>query len=95
LEVIESAAEPDLVVLDVAMPGMDGYTLCRAIRKNAAMARTPVVMLSARDDGADQARGRLAGVDAYVSKPFEPAALVRVVRKFCGIDSIGTLVEAE
>jgi twitching motility two-component system response regulator PilG len=95
MEVIESQGNPDLVVLDVVMPGMDGYALCRAIRKRPAMARTPVVMLSARDGAADQTRGRMAGVDAYVTKPFEPATLVQVVRKFYRIDSVGAPLEAD
>lgn len=92
---IESRGIPDLVVLNVAMPGTDGYALCTAFRKRPGMARTPVVMMSARDGAADPARGRLAGVDAYVTKPFEPAALVHAVRKFYRIDPISAPVEAD
>ena len=83
LEVLGSADGPDLVVLDVTMPGMDGYSVCRAIRKNPATAETPVVMLTARDGFLDRVRSRMAGTDAYLTKPFQPSALVRLVREFC------------
>jgi CheY-like chemotaxis protein len=95
MEVIASEGRPDLIVLDVATPGTDGYALCRAIRKHPATTRIPVVMMSARDRAADPARGRLAGVDAHVTKPFDPAALLRVVRQFYRLDPVNSPVEAD
>ena len=61
-------AKPDLVLLDVMMPGMNGYDVCRAIRKDDA--RTPVVMLTAKDDEIDKVLGLELGADDYIVKPF-------------------------
>ena len=61
-------AKPDLVLLDVMMPGMSGYDVCRAIRKDDA--RTPVVMLTAKDDEIDKVLGLELGADDYIVKPF-------------------------
>src|SRR5438105_4593574 len=75
LEVIESEGAPDVMLVDVAMPGMDGYSLCRAIRKNPSTARVPVVMLVVRESFLDKIRGRMAGTDGSVTKPFQPRKL--------------------
>ena len=61
-------AKPDLVLLDVMMPGMNGYDVCRAIRKDDA--RTPIVMLTAKDDEIDKVLGLELGADDYIVKPF-------------------------
>jgi twitching motility two-component system response regulator PilG len=83
LEQIRTAGAPDLLLVDVIMPGMDGLTLCKRIRQNPDTARVPVVILSAHDGLLDKVRGKMAGSDRYLTKPFEPAALMRVVREFC------------
>ncbi len=74
---------PDLVLLDITMPGMDGYQVCRALRAEAANADLPVLMLSGRDGLFDKLRGRLAGATEYVTKPFRAELLVQVVEKHC------------
>lgn len=71
------AADPDLVLLDLMLPGMDGIEVCRLIREEAD---TPVVMLTAKSDTADVVRGLEAGADDYVPKPFKPAELIARVR---------------
>jgi DNA-binding NarL/FixJ family response regulator len=71
---------PDLVVSDVRMPGMDGYQLARQLRASPRTALTPVVFLTAKDETADRVEGFRAGVDAYLTKPFEPDELVAVIR---------------
>lgn len=68
---------PDLVLLDVMMPEMDGFEAARLIRKESAV---PIIMLTARDDEADQTAGLELGADDYVTKPFSPRVLVARVK---------------
>ena len=68
---------PDLVLLDVMLPGMDGFDVCRAIRR---VSDAPIVMLTARSDTADVVTGLEAGADDYVPKPFKPKELVARAR---------------
>ena len=63
---------PDLVLLDIVMPGIDGYEVCRRIRANEAWRETKVMFMSSLEDARDKARGFEAGGDDYVTKPFEP-----------------------
>lgn len=72
-------AVPDLVVSDVRMPGMDGYQLARQLRGSPRTALVPIVFLTAKDETADRIEGFRAGVDAYLTKPFEPEELIAVV----------------
>jgi len=74
---------PDLILLDITMPGMDGYQLCKLIKSNRETAHVPVVMLSGKDGFFDKIRGRLAGSNQYVTKPFKPDALVKMVQQHC------------
>ena len=67
---------PDVVVCDVMMPGMDGYEVCRTIKNDPLTASIPVVLLTARDLEDDHLRGRDAGCDAYLTKPFSPLELI-------------------
>jgi CheY-like chemotaxis protein len=73
------AARPDLVVLDLMMPGMSGIDACRAIRSDPAVADTPVILLTARAQAADVEAGLAAGADEYVTKPFSPRELASCV----------------
>ena len=75
------AVSPDLVLLDISMPRMDGYQVCRIIKNNRETRHIPVVMLSGKDGFFDKVRGRLAGSTMYVTKPFEPSVLFQVVEK--------------
>ena len=79
-EGLESAAEirPDLVVLDVLMPGVDGLEVCRELRAQGS--RTPILMLTARDAVADRVEGLEAGADDYLVKPFALEELLARVR---------------
>lgn len=74
-----AGAVPDLVVSDIRMPGMDGYQLARQLRGSPRTALVPIVFLSAKDETADRIEGFRAGVDAYLTKPFEPEELIAVV----------------
>jgi twitching motility two-component system response regulator PilG len=81
LEILKTLL-PDLVLLDINMPFMDGYQVCRAIRANERTSRIPVVMLSGKDGFFDKIRGRLAGAAEYITKPFEPPALLAMLEKY-------------
>lgn len=70
---------PDLIVSDIRMPGIDGYQLARQLRGSPRTALVPVVFLTAKDETADRIEGFRAGVDAYLTKPFEPEELIAVV----------------
>lgn len=76
----EEARIPALIILDVTMPKMDGYTVLRCLRKRAATAHTPVVILSRHDGLLDRLKGRLAGAFAYLTKPFHQQTILEVVR---------------
>lgn len=71
------SSEPDLILLDLMLPGMDGIQVCQQIR---AESDVPIVMLTAKSDTADVVRGLEAGADDYVPKPFKPAELVARVK---------------
>lgn len=72
-------AIPDLIISDIRMPGMDGYQLVRNLRSNARTRLVPIVFLTAKDETADRIQGFRSGVDAYITKPFEPEELAAVV----------------
>jgi DNA-binding response OmpR family regulator len=71
--------KPDLVLLDVQMPRLDGLEACRQLRREPAFARTPIIMLTAAGQQADRTRGLGAGADEYLTKPFSPLALLALV----------------
>src|SRR6266481_6536393 len=72
--------KPDLIILDVMLPDGDGFELCRRMRKNSAIARTPVLFLTARSDEVDRVLGLEIGGDDYVTKPFSPRELIARVK---------------
>ena len=74
-----AADRPDLVVLDVMLPGQDGFEVCRAIKENPETSSIPVVMLTAKKSSNDLERGRLAGADAYITKPFKSVKVLEVI----------------
>jgi len=70
------ARPPDLIVLDVMLPDVDGFEVCRGLRADAAAAPVPIIMLTARGEEGDRVRGLEVGADDYVTKPFSPKELV-------------------
>jgi len=72
---------PDLVVLDVMMPKMNGFELCRRIRDDDRLATTKIVMVTAKNQEKDELKGMGLGADDYIMKPFEPVELLHVVRQ--------------
>ena len=77
--VLARRIKPDLVLLDVQMPRLNGLEVCRQLRLEPGLARTPIVMLTAAGQESDRARGREAGADEYLTKPFSPLALLALV----------------
>jgi phosphate regulon transcriptional regulator PhoB len=71
---------PDLLILDLMLPGMDGLEICRQLRQDAATARLPILMLTAKVEEVDRVVGLEVGADDYVVKPFSPRELVARVR---------------
>jgi DNA-binding NarL/FixJ family response regulator len=70
---------PDLIISDVLMPGMDGFALAKRIRCNEATSLIPIIFLTAKTGSMDRIEGFRSGVDAYLTKPFEPDELLAVI----------------
>lgn len=83
LEKVEQV-DPDVITLDVMMPRLDGWVTATHLRRNPATAGIKVVLITARAQEDDRDRGRQIGVDAYLTKPFDPAEMIRVVRELAG-----------
>jgi twitching motility two-component system response regulator PilG len=81
LAALEALSESsfDLVLLDIMMPGIDGFEVCRRIRENPQTSDLPVVMLTAKKSAADQARGLEVGADAYITKPFKSIKIMDII----------------
>lgn len=78
LRKIESQ-QPDLIVLDVMMPGLSGHEVCRRLRADARTREIPIIFLTARDSLADRDRGLELGANAYITKPFGPRRLIEAI----------------
>src|SRR5260221_2962557 len=72
---LANATLPDLILLDVMMPGMDGFEVCQQLRATPALAQVPVILLTALDDPDSRLRGIEAGADDFVSKPYHRGEL--------------------
>jgi twitching motility two-component system response regulator PilG len=73
---------PDLVLLDIILPKMDGYKILSIIKENRELKDIPVVMLTSKDGLIDKFKGKMAGSNAYLTKPFEPTDLISTVNKY-------------
>jgi twitching motility two-component system response regulator PilG len=74
--------QPKVIFVDIMMPRLDGYQTCALIKQNPKLKATPVIMLSSKDGVFDRARGRLAGSDRYLTKPFTKEALIDTVNDY-------------
>ncbi len=75
---------PQVIFVDIMMPRLDGYQTCALIKQHPTFRSTPVIMLSSKDGVFDRARGRLAGSDRYLTKPFTKEGLVQTVSEYAG-----------
>ncbi len=76
--------KPDLIVLDIMMPKLDGYEVCKSIKANQETAHIPVILLSAKGRNVDQKLGFDVGADDYITKPFSPRKLVERINQLLG-----------
>jgi len=77
--------KPDLIILDVMMPKIDGFEVCRALKAKKETSKIPVILLSAKDRDADKQKGAEVGCDRYMTKPFSPGRLIETVQELLGI----------
>lgn len=78
------AEQPRLAFLDLMMPKLDGYEVCRRVKSDPSLSGTYVIILTAKGQQADKARGMAMGADEYTTKPFSPTAIVQQVRRAIG-----------
>jgi twitching motility two-component system response regulator PilG len=80
---LESVAsmKPDLILLDIMLPVMDGYEVCRQIKANEATCHIPIVMISAKDSAEDLVKGEQAGADGYITKPFKSLRVIETIQR--------------
>ena len=83
LEKVKSE-KPDLIVLDIMMPKLDGYEVCKNIKSSAGTQHIPVILLSAKGRNVDQKLGFDVGADDYITKPFSPRKLVERINQLLG-----------
>lgn len=76
-----ASEKPDLVLLDIMLPEMDGFEVCRRIKGNPKTAHIPVVMLTAKKTAEDMARGEVVGADRYITKPFKSAMVIETMEQ--------------
>ena len=81
------AEHPDLIVLDIMMPKLDGYETCKRLKADEATKRIPVILLSAKGRNVDQKVGFEVGADDYITKPFSPRKLVERINAILGQSS--------
>lgn len=86
IEAIESAqaTPPDLILMDVMMPEMNGYQACRLLKNNPLTRHIPVIMLTAKAYQSDRYQGMDSGADEYLTKPYEDDRVIALVRSFLG-----------
>jgi two-component system, cell cycle response regulator DivK len=75
---------PDLILMDIQLPGLDGYEATRQIKANSQLVATPIIAVSSFAMKGDEEKARAAGCDHYVTKPYSPMQLLRIIRGFLG-----------
>jgi two-component system, cell cycle response regulator DivK len=81
---LAEARTPDLILMDIQLPGIDGYEATRQIKAKPALSAVPLIVVTSYALSGDDAKAFAAGADGYVSKPFSPRALLAKVREFLG-----------
>lgn len=76
--------KPDLIVLDVMMPKLNGYLVCKRLKEDAKTRHVPIIMLNVKDQASDKAWGLGMGADEYLTKPFEMEKLIEIIKERLG-----------
>ena len=76
--------KPDLILMDIQLPGIDGYEATRRIKANPALAHIPIIVVTSYALSGDEEKARSAGCDAYIAKPFDAMELLSMVRRYTG-----------
>ncbi len=79
---LAKAEKPDLILMDVVMPGQDGFATCRQLKRDPSTKEIPVVMVTSKGGDSDRFWGQKQGAAEYLTKPFSPDALLAAVRRF-------------
>jgi DNA-binding response OmpR family regulator len=79
---------PDLILLDVMLPAMDGFSVCKKLKSDAKFKNTPILMFTAKGLSSDIETGEAVGADEYIVKPFSGKALVATIRRHLNLDDI-------
>ncbi|GAF75921.1 unnamed protein product, partial [marine sediment metagenome] len=86
LEIIRQE-RPDLVILDIMLPLVDGYEVCKQVKSSEEFCSIPVIMLTAKSQDVDRVQALAAGADEYMTKPFSPSRAVERVNSLLGVQS--------
>ncbi len=92
---IAQKARPDLILLDIMMPGIDGFEVCRRLKANPDTRKIPVIFLSALDETGDKVRGLQLGAVDYVAKPFQPEEVIARVNTHLTIHRLSSEVQQQ
>jgi len=80
LEAVETM-NPDLILLDIMLPKIDGFEVCRQVKANEATRHIPVVMLTAKKSVEDRVKGKQAGADMYITKPYKSSIVIETIQR--------------
>ena len=88
MQAVAAASEhrPDLILMDIQLPELDGYEATRRIKANPALSAIPIIVVTSYALSGDEDKAREAGCDAYVAKPYSPRALLAKIREYCPND---------
>ena len=81
LEAVETM-KPDLILLDITLPKIDGFEVCRQVKANEATRHIPVIMLTAKTSKEDLVMGEQAGADFYITKPYKSSMVIEIIQRF-------------
>jgi CheY-like chemotaxis protein len=85
MKLLESGVRPDLILLDIMMPEMDGYAVCQKIKMDERFKKILVVMLSAKTQNRDVVDAYHTGADGYITKPFDPYKMITEIKVYLGL----------